>query len=267
MTVPIRLSFTTLYLILLVCGGCSAVPGGPSGEAGQSAGRADAVTAPTQPVFAYRVEIIGRSANGRSIPCRILGNGPDVTLILATIHGDESAGTPLVERLHVHLRDNPWLLKDRTVLLVPVANPDGRSDKTRFNANGVDLNRNFPTENFRPSTRHGAEPLSEPEALALHELIDQRPPHRIVSIHQPVRCIDYDGPALALAETMAAECDLPVRKLGAKPGSLGSYAGETLGIPIVTVELPGSASQLRQDELWQRYGSILVAAITGEDAK
>ena len=101
----------------------------------------------------------------------------------------------------------------------------------------------------------------DPESRALFDLIQVSPPHAIVSIHQPLACIDYDGPAEELAKAMANASDLPVRKLGALPGSLGSFAGEECGIPIVTLELPGVASLLEDDLLWQRYGPMLIAAI------
>jgi len=58
---------------------------------------------------------------------------------------------------------------------------------------------------------------------------------------------------------------LPVRKLGAKPGSLGSYAGETLRIPIVTFEMPGDASRLDAESLWAKYGNAFVAAVLYPD--
>ena len=60
---------------------------------------------------------------------------------------------------------------------------------------------------------------------------------------------------------MAEYCDLPIRKLGARPGSLGSYAGETLGIPIVTFEMLQSDAGLSGERLWRRYGKALLAAI------
>jgi len=78
-------------------------------------------------------------------------------------------------------------------------------------------------------------------------------------------CIDYDGPASALAARMAQYCDLPVKKLGAEPGSLGSYAGLTLRIPIITFELLPSDSALSPERLWQRYGKALLAAIVYPD--
>jgi len=64
---------------------------------------------------------------------------------------------------------------------------------------------------------------------------------------------------------MARYCDLPVRKLGARPGSLGSYAGENLRIPIITFELPCDADSLDSKSLWTRYGSALIAAVLYPD--
>ena len=84
----------------------------------------------------------------------------------------------------------------------------------------------------------------------------------MVSIHQPLACLDYDGPTEALARAMARECELPVRKLGSRPGSLGSWVGLTFGRPIVTVELPAGAHRLPEDELWRRYGRMLLTAVT-----
>jgi protein MpaA len=65
---------------------------------------------------------------------------------------------------------------------------------------------------------------------------------------------------------MGEHCDLPVKKLGARPGSLGSYAGVTLGIPIITFEMLLNDSQLDTQTLWKRYGKALVAAIVYPDA-
>jgi len=205
---------------------------------------------------------LGRSVQNRPIESIILGQSYDVTFILAAIHGNEPAGARLAERLVEHLQKNPELLQGHQVIILPVANPDGVAHGTRFNANGVDLNRNFATSNRQNSAQHGYTALSEPEARVIHQVIQQYTPDRIVSIHQPLTCIDYDGPATALASHIAQNCDLPIRRLGAQPGSLGSYAGLTLRIPIITLELPANADQLDQESLWRRYGPALVAAIT-----
>jgi len=60
---------------------------------------------------------------------------------------------------------------------------------------------------------------------------------------------------------MAATCSLPVKKLGGRPGSMGSWVGIDLGIPIVTVEFPRAADLVSEDELWRRYGPMLLVAV------
>ncbi len=212
-------------------------------------------------VFPSRYHIVGTSVQNRPIMCLVLGDGSDVTFIMATIHGNELAGTPLVRRLATHLRQKPELLDGRTVVLMALANPDGMVRNTRHNARGVDLNRNFEAANRINSKETGLTALSEPETNAIRHLIMQYKPDRIVSIHQPLACIDYDGPARMLADRMDQYCALPVKKLGARPGSLGSYAGVTLGIPIITFEMPGADSQLSSETLWQKYGRAFLAAI------
>jgi protein MpaA len=149
-------------------------------------------------------------------------------------------------------------LGDKRVVLIPISNPDGYERKMRHNANGVDLNRNFPAENYRSKRRHGNKPLTQPESKAIFDAIERFRPGCIISIHQDRACIDYDGPARELASSMSKSGKLKLKRLGALPGSLGSYAGDQLGIPVITVELPGGLQGLNEDELWSRYGSMLV---------
>lgn len=204
----------------------------------------------------------GFSVEKRPIEYEVIGRGPEVIFIMATIHGDESAGITLVEQLSEYLRQNrQGFLDGRTVVLLPVANPDGLAKNTRHNANGVDLNRNFAAQNRINNEEFGLAPLSEPESYIIRQIIRQYNPNRIVSIHQPYACIDYDGPGRMLAEHMAQYCDLPIKKLGANPGSLGSYAGETLGIPIITFEMQEFDSNLEPRILWHKHGQALLAAI------
>lgn len=212
-------------------------------------------------VIPSRYRILGTSVQRRPIMCLQMGQGPDVIYIMATIHGNEAAGTPLVRNLARYLRQNRELLNGRMIVLMSVANPDGLVNDTRHNANGVDLNRNFEAKNRINSKETGTTALSEPESRIIKELILQYKPDRIVTIHQPLACIDYDGPGLMLAESMARYCDLPVKKLGARPGSLGSYAGLTLGIPTITLELLPDDSKLDSESLWRKYGKSLIAAI------
>jgi protein MpaA len=205
---------------------------------------------------------MGISVQNRPIKIIIIGTGPDVIFLMASIHGNEAAGTPLLYRLIKYLEKYPDLYTDKKIILMPVANPDGLYAGSRYNANGVDLNRNFATPDFPESGgKYGYAPLCEPETYAIYRVIHRFKPDRIISIHQPLSCIDYDGPAEQLARRMSLLSDLPVKKIGVYPGSLGNYAGRTLGIPIITLELPAYATHMEPSVLWENYGFALVSVI------
>jgi protein MpaA len=206
--------------------------------------------------------VVGESVKEEPIRIYMMGTGSDVVLVMATIHGNENAGTPLTMRLKQYLEENPALLEGKTVVLMPVANPDGYKANKRFNSRKVDLNRNFDAPNRKETARSGAEPLSEPESRAILKVLEMTEPKRIVSMHEPLACIDWDGPGEDLARHMGKFTDLKVEKLGSRPGSLGSYAGETLGIPIITLEFPKGAGKRSPEDLWADYGQTLLAAVT-----
>ena len=207
-----------------------------------------------------------RSVEGRELRHRLRGRGPERLFLVASIHGNEAAGTPLFRGLDLWLDENPEALEGKTLLIVDVANPDGIAQSKRFNQHGVDLNRNFPSKNFRGRERHGEEALSEPESRFLHDLFLAFRPTRVVSMHQPVNVIDYDGPAQKLAEAMGQAIGMKVKRIGSRPGSMGSFVGVDHQTPIITFELPRSADRLEQAALWERYGAALVAFVRGAES-
>lgn len=208
-----------------------------------------------------------RSVQGRPIRSWIYGDGGRTVLVLGGIHGSEPAGAVLCEALREYLAGHPDVLTGRRVVVASTLNPDGLAAGTRLNARGVDLNRNFDTTNRKASPLYGMRPLSEPESCFVAELVSRFRPAAIVTVHQPLACVDYDGPAATLARTMSRACGLGVKKLGASPGSLGSYAGEDLGIPTVTLELPAAATRQDRQALWKTYGAAMLKAVrlTGVD--
>lgn len=170
-------------------------------------------------------------------------------LIIAGTHGDETAA---IVALSCALRSiKAKTLKHDVILSV---NPDGNQLGTRANANKVDLNRAFPTENwhangdvYRWSTRCDVRDVNvstgvfsprEPEVSHLITLIQQRAPTFIVSFHDPLACID-DPDNTELAHWLAGKFNLPqVTDVGYDtPGSFGTWCKEH-NIPCVTVELP-----------------------------
>ena len=207
------------------------------------------------------IKCIGQSVENRPIGCVVHGQGADVILIIAAIHGDEQDSGILCYKLNEYLHRNRHILQGRTIVLLPEANPDGVFRNSRFNARGIDLNRNFPADNRLNNDINGEKAVCEPESAVIYQLIEKYLPTRVISIHQPYKCIDYDGPGKKIAEHMAKYCDLPVKKLGSRPGSLGSYAGLELGIPIITVELGPDEENYGPDQVWDSYGKMLLSAV------
>jgi len=211
---------------------------------------------------ATRHYVIGRSVENRLINLKAFGNGLDTILVIGAIHGDEPASYILANQLIKYLTKDQSILNDKKVLVIPVANPDGLANNTRENVKGVDINRNFDTYNRINIRKHGFDAMSEPETQCIADIIQRYKPVRILSIHQPYECIDFDGPALQLAIHMSKFTDLPVKKIGALPGSLGSYAGNTLTIPIITMEIKENDQRLDPEQLWKNYRDCVLAFIT-----
>jgi len=188
---------------------------------------------------AATVQEIGTSARGLPIEARVFAGRAPAILVIAGIHGDEPAGTAIVEALDRRLSADPGARPARTVVLVPAANPDGLRRGTRTNAHGIDVNRNFPARGFVPSSRAGSRPASAPETRAILDAIASYRPAAIVSVHGPLDGLDPDGGAASedLARRIAAAGPLRIRDLQAHPGSLGSWAGVDHGLAMVTYEL------------------------------
>jgi hypothetical protein len=185
-------------------------------------------------------------------------------LVIGGIHGDELTASETVFRWIGRLAGDdaqPYHWK-----VVPLLNPDGMfaQPARRTNANGVDLNRNFPTPDWEVKARQywertvnkdprrypGPRPLSEPETRWLHEQLESFRPQAIVSVHAPLGVLDFDGPAPAPSRIGRLYLD----QIGVYPGSLGNYSGVYRGIPVVTLELPHALvmpTPFEQDRIWR----------------
>lgn len=149
--------------------------------------------------------VIGTSVEGNGIIAYHFGDGDTELLFVGGIHGGYSWNTVLVAyELMDYLEQNTETIPENiTVTVIPVLNPDGleqvvgstgrfdaadvpASESTRiagrFNANDVDLNRNFDCE-WAPESAWqnrtvsgGAAPFSEPEAAAFRDYVDEHEP-------------------------------------------------------------------------------------------
>jgi protein MpaA len=212
-----------------------------------------------------RSEIFGRSVQGRNLWAHVLGEGSNVTMIFAAVHGNETATPYLVHELRAHLKRHPEILQNRRVILIPALNPDGLQARRRYNARGVDINRNYPGTWRRPrrgeSFRPGARAASEPETQAMMQLVAKYRPDKIVSIHQPLHCLAYSGErSRTLARIIAQHNGYRIKSnIGyPTPGGFGGYCETIIETPVVTLELPWQKPQAA----WQRNARSLLAAIT-----
>ena len=189
------------------------------------------------------------------------GTGETTIVILASIHGNEVIGTPLLNMFSTQLFQNPAWTADRRIVCITVMNPDGVVAETRGNRDNIDINRNFPTENFGRGWFHGEAPLDAEESEMLMGLLIQLQPDRVLSIHQPLNGIDYDGPSKEMAEELSTISGIRIHKLGSRSGSLGTFLGVEMGIPIITLEISNDRSTLPPEKLWALYEPFLLKFI------
>lgn len=223
-------------------------------------------------VFALKPDIYGHSVYGAPLlcfpaQCDIANAG----IIMAGTHGDETAS---IAALSCALRSiAPDTLRQHVILSV---NPDGNQLGTRGNANGVDLNRSFPTSNwvdtgtvYRWNTyakerdvvlSSGNKEVMEPETEALVTLIQTLQPKFAVTLHEPLACIDVTRET-PLAQYLAQLFSLPIENgVGyATPGSFGTWCDEQ-SLPCITLEFP----PISADDASECYLDALIHLLSGE---
>lgn len=145
---------------------------------------------------------IGQSVLDEPLWLVRVGNGTRPIHVNACVHANEWLTSWIVWDGLMHLLETEYayLLSQCTIDFVPMVNPDGanlsiegRTD-WKANANGVDLNDQFPAgwlveknrrQVFLPCSQDfaGNLPLSEPEAQALVKLVRQSDYQSVMSVH------------------------------------------------------------------------------------
>lgn len=213
------------------------------------------------PIFHF--DKIGSSKAGKKI------------LVFAQFHGDETpagaAARYWMERLLTIETRNTWRI-------IPFINPEGLELKTRTNARGVDLNRNLPTKNWETEAKErwskieknnprrfpGEKSSSESEVKCVLDQISEFNPDFVLSLHSPYGLLDFDGPESYKIPTKKFK-DLPWRRLGNYPGSLGRYLWAERNVPVLTVELKGNdfyQDQKYLEDLQDSLGSFAIQMLT-----
>jgi N-acetylmuramoyl-L-alanine amidase len=209
-----------------------------------------------------QVIVAGHSLHGRTIKAVAQGaaSAPVRILVVGSIHGDETAGQAVVRRLRsVAAPAGIQLWTVRTV------NPDGVVSRTRANARGVDLNRNFPYHwrrqgsPFSPSYS-GQRPLSEPETRAVRRLTRRIRPQVTIWYHQALELVDTgSGADPRFVQAYARRSGLPARRIGFLPGVATRWQNNRFpGTSAFVVELP--AGRLSKTKTEDHIGAVHAVA-------
>ena len=249
-------------------------------------------------------EYVRTSTKGRPLVWTTFGkegSTKDVTLIMCGVHGDEITPVKFCYDVIDHFRKieegiesgevkgEEIGFENRFLVVAPLANPDSffRKKPIRMNANGVDINRNLPTKDFKadalrlwksrykkdPRRYPGKTAMSEPETVFQVNLIKRFNPLKIISVHAPLTMLDYDGPAdrhtggLVGSRANQLLIQMSEQAKGYKiknypffPGSLGNYAGNERNIPTYTLELPSSKAR-NHKRYWKLFKKSIHHAV------
>ena len=186
----------------------------------------------------WESEVIGTSTQDRDIvtlvrPVDALRRR---VLVVGGLHGNEPVSPPTVRSFVEATTDD-----DIEVWLVPEANPDGVRAGTRWNGNGVDLNRNF-SWGWRADDG-GEAPFSEPESQALSGLVERLEPDLVVWVHQPYGYASSIGDTdRALERAWAEASGVAVRSGVTQHGGGESWTNLEAGYPSMLIEIDSWAA-------------------------
>lgn len=242
-----------------------------------------------EPVVAQEPEdrgprVLGSSVEGRPIELYSYGTGETNLLFVGGIHGGYEWNSVLLAYTFIDYfsRTDSTLPEGVQVHIIPSLNPDGvfavvgkegrfvatdvpeGSDTSmgRFNAHGVDLNRNFackwqPQATWRGKTvGAGSFAFSEPEAVVLKDIVNELNPAGVVFWHSKANAVYASeceegilGGTRLLMNTYAnASGYTAVDVFDAYPVT-GDAEGwlASIGIPAITVEL-----ETRESIEWEK---------------
>ena len=203
------------------------------------------------------------------IRCYKKGNSGEKILLIGCIHGNEKAGILISLKVLNELFTKNEI--QNTLICIPTVNPDGNILNTRTNSNKIDINRNFPANNWVHSDSAklkgdkkyfwgGNSPTSEIETKFILKVDSLYHPDAFIILHQFMNCVQYDGTGVKLATFISKYTDQKLLdNIGYKTeGSIGSYFGDDKQKEVVTIELPENPS----DSLQQNLINALVDAVS-----
>jgi protein MpaA len=201
---------------------------------------------------------IGSSVNGRAIMAYSFGTGASKIIFVGGTHGNERSSVYILNRWIDYLEGNPSSIPaNRTIIIIPVVNPDGYATNSRTNAHNVDLNRNFPSNSWKSGVTMpdhsyleyggGTAPLSEPEWLALQTFVLAQRPRVVLTYHGAGGVVvpNDSGDSDAIARTYGAKSSVGYMGNSGTPtffeydttGAFEDWLHDKHGIPALLIEL------------------------------
>jgi murein peptide amidase A len=190
--------------------------------------------------------VIGTSVQGRDITAYRMGTpGGRVVLVIGVIHGDENKGakvTELLRTLPTPVNTDLWIIDS--------INPDGQTNGTRQNANGVDLNRNFEEGwSYIAKGNHGQysgeAAADQPETQAVQAFVTEIKPAIAIWYHQDANRITLGGARKEIPRRYAELVGLTTGDVPCSQrctGTAGKFVNtRSPGATSFLVELPGSS--------------------------
>lgn len=207
-------------------------------------------------MLCHTTSVIGQSSKGRPITAYHFGSGPATVIYTGAIHGTEVSTRSLmlrwIDELEANARSIP---ADKTIIVIPVLNPDGVASGSRTNGNNVDLNRNFGTSDWQSDITTvtnapfpkggGPSPMSEPETRAIAGLVGRTGARLVLSYHSigGLVAANQSGISNSYAQTYSR---LSGYRNATGSGSAFEYAisgtaddyyGQVLGVASILIEL------------------------------
>lgn len=218
--------------------------------------------------------VIGTSVEGRPIEAYTYGSGERHLLLVGGIHGGYEWNTVVLAYMMMdYLEANPAAVpKNLRVTIIPSANPDGvykvigkegrftaseipagvAQEPGRFNAHGVDLNRNFgckwkPEGMWRGAVvSTGSSAFSEPEARAIRDFVLAEKPAAVIFWHSQGNAVYASeceegilSGTRAIMQAYGKAAGYPTHETFDAYEINGDAEGwlASIGIPAITVEL------------------------------
>ena len=238
----------------------------------------------------FKIEHIGASESGQSIPMIKIGNGEKIVLAWSQMHGNESTTTKALFDFFKFCAQKKYFeaeiskfLTTYSLYVVPILNPDGAKAYTRENSNGIDLNRD-------------AQELAQMESKVLLTIFEKVRPELCLNLHDQrtiygasegkVATVSFLSPAANEERTVTASREvamLHIVRLARMltnyiPGQLGRYddgfnancVGDSFqmaGIPTILFEAGHAEADYQREKTraYIFYAFLELFGITGTD--